>query len=221
MSAVHPIPTTEALSPAATAIAQDIFKAGKRLLDAGSLSPKGKGAFNAAVKLGSDSFVIGGLDAAIVVSYDGTLLEGEPDRSLQEVVSVYAAIFREKPAVNAAIHTHSPHLTAYAIAHKPFPIHYWSLAKRAGVHEIPLAEWAPRYAAEPVIDAIRANPKTPVVLLKNRGLFGWGEKGIDELSKLLNSLDEGAQITLWSQVLGGAQPLPTGALDTFLAAKKG
>ncbi len=88
-------------------------------------------------------------------------IAGPDDKSLREVIAVYKAIFEARPDVNAALHTHSPHLTAYAIAHKPFPIRYWSVAKRAGVNEIPLAEWAPRYSAEPILDVIRAHPKAP------------------------------------------------------------
>lgn len=211
------------LSGTAAAIARDIAAAGAYLKENGSLSTRGngRGAFNAAVPLGDGNFVIGGLSDALVVSPDGTLLEGEPNRGLQEVVEVYAAIFREKPDVNAAIHTHSPHLTAFAIAHRPFPLRYWSVAKRVGVEEIPLAEWAPRYAAGPVVDAVRANPDAPVVLLKNRGLFSWGKDGVVALAKLLHTIDEAAEITLWAEVAGGSRPLPEGAIATFQKTKKG
>jgi len=211
------------LSAEAAAIGKEIAAAGQYLQENGTLSTRGngRGAFNAAVRFGEDKLVIGGLAEALVVGYDGTLYEGEPNRGLQEVVEVYGAIFREKPEVDAAIHTHSPHLTAYAIAHKPFPLRYWSVAKRVGVDEIPLAEWAPRYAAEPVIEAIRKFPKTPVVLLKNRGLFSWGSEGVKALSRLLHTIDEAAEITLWADSLGGAQPLPPGAIETFQKTKKG
>lgn len=201
--------------------AADIAQAGRTLKDKGSLSTRGSGAFNAAVRIDATRFVIGSLKQSIVVGFDGQQISGPDDRSLREVIAVYKAIFEERPDVNAALHTHSPHLTAYAIAHKPFPIRYWSVAKRAGVNEIPLAEWAPRYSAEPVIDAIRKHPKAPAALLKNRGLFAWGSKGIEALGALIHNLDEAAEITLLSERIGGPQPLPQGAVEDYVATQAG
>jgi ribulose-5-phosphate 4-epimerase/fuculose-1-phosphate aldolase len=200
----------------------EIEEAGRLLKEWGSLSTRGKGAYNAAVRIpGEDKFVLGAFGSAIVVGLDGTHYEGEINRSLKEVIGVYSAIFRERADLNAALHTHSPYLTAHAIAHKPFEISYWSVAKRAGVETIPLGDWAPRYAPEPIVKSLREHPAAPAVLLRNRGLFTWGKSGIIEVAKLLNSLEEAAEIGVYAKLLGGAQPLPAGALDTFLASKKG
>ncbi|SFR88032.1 class II aldolase/adducin family protein [Sphingomonas jatrophae] len=204
-----------------TEAAEAIAAAGRDLKEKGSLSTRGPGAFNAAVRIDADRFVIGSLKQAIVVSSAGEQIGGPEDKSLREVISVYKAIFDERLDFDAALHTHSPHLTAYAIAHKPFPIRYWSVAKRAGVNEIPLAEWAPRYSSEPVIETLRRHPKTPAALLKNRGLFAWGSNGVAALAALIHSLDEAAEITLLSERIGGPQPLPEGAVEAFVAAKAG
>jgi len=218
MSNVATLPTNDEKVIAAAA---EIAEAGRDLKEKGSLSTRGPGAFNAAVRIDETRFVIGSLKQAIVVGFDGEQISGPDDRSLREVIAVYKAIFEERPDINAALHTHSPHLTAYAIAHKPFPIRYWSVAKRAGVNEIPLAEWAPRYSAEPVIDSIRRNPKAPATLLKNRGLFAWGSNGVSALAALIHNLDEAAEITLLSERIGGPQPLPEGAVEAFVASKAG
>lgn len=210
-----------AQAPDVLQAAADIQAAGRSLKEKGSLSTRGSGAFNAAVRLDANRFVIGSLKEAIVVDFDGQQIGGPDGRSLREVIGVYRAIFLERPDVNAALHTHSPHLTAFAIAHKPFPIRYWSVAKRAGTEEIPLAEWAPRYSPEPVIEAIRKHPKAPAALLKNRGLFAWGREGIAALGALIHSLDEAAEIQLLSERIGGAQPLPNGAVEAFVASKAG
>jgi ribulose-5-phosphate 4-epimerase/fuculose-1-phosphate aldolase len=87
------------------------------------------------------------------------------------------------------------------------------------VNEIPLAEWAPRYSAEPVIEVIRRYPDAPATLLKNRGLFAWGSKGVAALAALIDQLDEAAEITLLSERLGGPQPLPEDAVEQFVASK--
>jgi len=210
------------LSELALKLEAEIQAAGKVLLDFKTLSTRGKGAYNAGIRIpGEDKFVLGAFGKAGVVGLDGTVLEGELDRGLREVIGVYTAVFTERPDINAVLHTHSPYLTAHAIAHKPFRIQYWSLAKRAGVAEIPLSEWAPRYAPEPVINSLRANPDAPAVLLRNRGLFTWGKGTLLEVANLLNSLEEGAEIAVYSTLLGGGKDLPEGALDTFLQQRKG
>lgn len=221
MSNVATLPASSNLDEKIAAASAEIAEAGHDLKEKGSLSTRGPGAFNAAVRIDETHFVIGSLKQAIVVGFDGEQISGPDDRSLREVIAVYKAIFEERPDINAALHTHSPHLTAYAIAHKPFPIRYWSVAKRAGVNEIPLAEWAPRYSSEPVIDSIRKHPKAPATLLKNRGLFAWGSNGISALAALIHNLDEAAEITLLSERIGGPQPLPEGAVEAFVASKAG
>jgi L-ribulose-5-phosphate 4-epimerase len=221
MTTITAVRDAPALDEAIDAIAADIQNTGRSLKEKGSLSTRGSGAFNAAVRVDETRFVIGSLKQAIVVGFDGVQIAGPDDKSLREVIAVYKAIFEARPDVNAALHTHSPHLTAYAIAHKPFPIRYWSVAKRAGVNEIPLAEWAPRYSAEPILDVIRAHPRAPATLLKNRGMFAWGSDGVEALGALIHSLDEAAEITLLSERIGGPQPLPDGAVEAFVASKAG
>ena len=206
----------------ATLYAHQIEQAGKVLLDWGTLSTRGHGAYNAGIRIpGEDKFVLGAFGEAGLVGLDGTLHGGLLSRSLKEVIAVYTAVFSERPDINAVLHTHSPYLTAHAIAHKPFRIQYWALAKRAGVEEIPLSEWAPRYSADPVLKSLRAAPEAPAVLLRNRGLFAWGKGSLLELANLLNSLEEGAEIAVYAALLGGGQDLPTGALDTFLQQQQG
>jgi len=201
----------------------EITEAGRYLLEAGALAPHGRsGAFNGGIRVpGEDKFVLGGKSGAIEVSLDGVHLAGELTRGLKEIIALYSAVFRERPDLNAIIHTHSPNLTAYAIAHKPFPLRYWSVAKRVGVREIPLGDWAPRYSAEPVLQSLRAHPKAPAVLLRNRGLFTWGGKGILELAKQLASIEEAAEITLKAEILGGSQELPAGSIEDFATKQQG
>lgn len=221
-AAAAPVPLPELSTPFAKLARQEIEEAYRLLKDWGTLSTRGKGAFNAAIRVpGADQFVLGAAGSAVLVAFDGTHLEGPINKGLKEVIGVYSAIFRERADINAALHTHSPYLTAHAIAHKPFEIAYWSVAKRAGVETIPLGDWAPRYAPEPIIKSLREHPAAPAVLLRNRGLFTWGSNGLLEVAKLLNSIEEAAEIGVYAKILGGAQSLPAGALDTFLAQKRG
>lgn len=221
-AALDPNAPRPELSPASRQARDTIEEAGRLLKEWGSLSTRGKGAYNAAIRVpGEDKFVLGQFGAAVLVGFDGTHYEGEINKGLREVIGVYSAIFRERPDLDAALHTHSPYLLAHAIAHKDFEINYWSVAKRAGVERIPLGDWAPRYDPDPVVKSLRQHPAAPAVLLRNRGLFTWGSKGLLEVAKLLNSLEEAAEIGVYAKILGGAQSLPPGALDTFLAKRKG
>ena len=95
------------------------------------------------------------------------------------------------------------------------------LSIKFGVREIPLGDWAPRYSAEPVLQSLRAHPKAPAVLLRNRGLFTWGSKGILELAKQLASIEEAAEITLKAEILGGSQELPAGSIEDFATKQQG
>jgi L-ribulose-5-phosphate 4-epimerase len=200
---------------------RQIEQAGQVLLEWGSLSTRGQGAYNAGIRIpGQQAFVLGTFGEAAIVDFDGNV-EGELSRSLREVVAVYTAVFKERGDLQAVLHTHSPYLTAHAIAHKPFRIQYWSLAKRAGTEEIPLSAWAPRYAPEPVLESLRAHPDAPAVLLRNRGLFAWTPKTLLDRAQLLNGLEEGAEIAVYSALLGGGKDLPEGALDAFLQQRKG
>lgn len=229
--AVRPAPTAAPSTPAlprkelsdfAQRSRYEIEEAGRLLKEQRTLGTRGKGAYNAAIRVpGEDRFVLGQFGAAVLVGFDGTHYEGEINKGLREVIGVYSAIFRERPDINAALHTHSPYLTAHAIAHKPFEISYWSVAKKAGVETIPLGDWAPRYAPEPIVKSLREHPRAPAVLLRNRGLFAWGGQGLLEVARLLNSLEEAAEIGVYAKILGGAQPLPAGALDAFIAQRKG
>jgi L-ribulose-5-phosphate 4-epimerase len=217
----QPLPRAE-LSDFTQRARYEIEEAGRLLKEWGSLSTRGKGAYNAAIRLpGEDKFALGQFGATVLVGFDGTHYEGEINKGLREVIGVYSAIFQARPDLNAALHTHSPYLTAHAIAHRPFEICYWSVAKRAGVETIPLGDWAPRYSPDPVVKSLQQNPQAPAVLLRNRGLFTWGGQGLIEVAKLLNSLEEAAEIGVYAKLLGGAQSLPAGALDAFLSKKKG
>jgi ribulose-5-phosphate 4-epimerase/fuculose-1-phosphate aldolase len=217
-----PAPVPE-LSLFARVAQAEINAAGRHLHETGSLSLGLS--FNAAIRiLGEDRFVLGKFSprhasqpgAAIVVDFDGHQHEGPLDKGLREIIGVYAAIFRARPAVNAALHTHSPHITAFAVAHRPLPIIYGPLLRHTQ-STIPVADWAPRYAPEPVVAAIEAHPDAPAVLLANRGLLAWGEKGLEKLAAFVAALEESAAIAIRSEILGGAREFPPGA---FAATQK-
>ena len=79
--------------------------------------------------------------------------------------------------------------------------------------QIPVSEWGPRYASQPVIDLLRDDTTAPAVLLANHGPFAWSEKGVLGAARLLVALEDAAHLALLAEQLGGAQALPAGAAE--------
>jgi len=194
----------------------DINAAGRRLLEAGVLSP-GR-SFNAAVRVpGEQKFALGGFKPAdeelapvAIVGFDGTYYEGKFKDSHLELLEVYTAILVERPHVSAAIHTHSHHVEAFAISHRPIPIAYSPVLLAATDQPIPVTPWEPRYSAEPFKHAMRINPTAPAILVGNHGPFAWG-RDLDEVAGFIIALEEAARVILKAEILGGAKPFPPGA----------
>lgn len=150
-----------------------------------------------------------------VVTFSGDVVEGDVEPTNREIVSMHAAIYRERPDVQAVAHTHSPHVTSFALAHHPLPCRYEALLRFGVVEDIPVAEWGPRGSEASVryiIHAVHAHPGTPAVLLANHGLLAFG-KDIGTTAQLIVAMEEAAEITLGAVPIGGARPFPEGALE--------
>ena len=143
-----------------------------------------------------------------------SLRVGTLSANLQEVAALHVAILRERPQATSVIHTHSLYLTAHAIARRPLrPYSSGLLGLLREDHQIPVSEWGPRYASQPVIDLLRDDTTAPAVLLANHGPFAWSEKGVLGAARLLVALEDAAHLALLAEQLGGAQALPAGAAE--------
>jgi len=169
-------------------------------------------------KLVIASFNGAGHGVAGVVDFDLQGHTGTLTPSLKEVAALHIAILRERPAANAVIHTHSPYLTAWSIAGRALPVCYATLLGH-GTDDVPLAAWGARYAAEPVVDALRAHPNAYATLLANHGPFTWADSVIG-VARQLAFLEEAAYFTYLAEQLGGAQPLPEGAFEAVQLGRK-
>jgi ribulose-5-phosphate 4-epimerase/fuculose-1-phosphate aldolase len=205
-----------------TAARSAINEAGRFLLERGVLSA-GR-SFNAAVRLsGTRQAVIAGFrprassepNPAIVIDIDATSFEGSEVPRLREIAAAYAALFRERTDIASILHTHSPNLTAFAVAHRPLPIAYGTSLIKRTADPIPVAAWGPRYAAQPILDVVRAHPNAPALLLANRGVLAFSGESIEKLARFVVGLEESAWIAIQAQVLGGIQPFPRGAHEAM------
>ncbi|MGZ3672783.1 MAG: class II aldolase/adducin family protein, partial [Ktedonobacterales bacterium] len=150
-----------------------------------------------------------------VVTFGGAVVEGVVEPANREIISMHAAIYRERPDVQAVVHTHSPHVTSFALAHRPLPCRYEALLRFGVAEDIPLAQWGPRGSEESVryiIHTVHAHPGVPAVLLANHGLLAFGND-VRTTAQLIIAMEEAAEMTLGAEPLGGAQPFPEGALE--------
>lgn len=195
---------------------REVAEARHLLLDSQSLRPGAAG--NISLRLpGEQRLAIAAFNgpqvgAALLLDFDLGNPQGSLSDNLREVAALHAAIYRERPQANAIIHTHSPYLSAFAIARRPLPAYSNALLFAIGEDQaIPVANWGPRYSAEPVVAALREHPWTPAVLLANHGPFAWAEGGVLAATRLLVNLEETAYLSFLAEQLGGARTFPAGA----------
>lgn len=154
-----------------------------------------------------------------VVTFAGDGVEGGVEPTNREIISMHAAVYRERPDVQAVVHTHSPRVTCFALAHHPLPCRYEALLRFGVAEDIPVAKWGPRGSEESVryiLEALQAHPGVPAVLLANHGLLAFG-KDVGATAQLIVAMEEAAEMTLGAAPLGGAQPFPEGALEQVRA----
>ncbi len=199
-----------------------IVAAARLLFDAGVMSHSGHA--NMSVRLAEPEHMlitaqgtVKGLTAEqlSVVTFSGDAVEGVVDSTNREIISMHAAVYRERPDAQAVVHTHSPHVTSFALAHHPLPCRYEALLRFGVAEDIPVAQWGPRGSEESVryiVHALHTHPDAPAVLLANHGLLAFG-KDVGTTVRLIVAMEEAAEITLGAVPVGGAQPFPEGALE--------
>jgi hypothetical protein len=83
----------------------------------------------------------------------------------------------------------------------------WTLA---GV--IPIHTGEPRDLAAFILDELIARPQTPAVIDGNGGAVVWGTGGLLATLEYLQLVEEGAQVQVLAQALGGSLPVGPGVL---------
>jgi len=223
MSVVTPleslnVPRKE-LSQSAARVRLEISEAGRLIHDAASLSI-GRG-YVGAVRFGdNNAFVAGGFtprttavlpSAAVYNVVTAQLTEGEPAAIIKGIAPVIAALLAARADIQSVIYTQSPNLTAFAVARRSLPVVYGFPLLRRTPHDIPVTRGQRHLDGAAVLEALARNPKSPAVLLANRGVLVFGSEPLAALSRVVISLEEAAGITINAVTLGGAQPFPATA----------
>jgi L-fuculose-phosphate aldolase len=201
---------------------EQLVQAAQRLHQAGVLSHSGHG--NMSVRLPKPGLLLltsvshlTGLmpEQAVVVTFDGDLVEGTLDPTTREIIGMHSCVYRERTNVHAVIHTHSPRATSFALAHQPLPCVYEAFLRFGIVEDIPVADWAPRGSAkavEYIVEQLRAHTTAPALLLANHGILAFS-RDPQATAQLIILMEEAAQLTLDARALGGEKPFPPGALE--------
>ncbi len=159
-------------------------------------------------------------DQLALVNLDGQVLQGTLGPENAEIVSMHAAIYRERPDVGAVIHTHSPAATAFALAHQPLPCRAEALLRFGQAEPVPVVPWGPRgsdVSVRGIAEALQAHPSTSALLLANHGLLAFAADPA-ATAHLLVAIEDSAAAELAAAAIGGAVDFPQGALESVRAS---
>jgi len=140
-----------------------------------------------------------------VTGLDGTAYKGRPNGR-------YLKVFNANPTVTSLSHVHSPSLGAWAQTHRTLPISYVPVQRFHLAREIPVYIDRRQDEAEFINEKLAENPFTPAIIEANGGATVWGWKGLRDLAEFILLLEEGAQIQIAAQALGGSRTYGPGVL---------
>ncbi|MGE4303672.1 MAG: class II aldolase/adducin family protein [Novosphingobium sp.] len=124
----------------------------------------------------------------------------------------YNRIFQQYPDITTVSHVHTRSLGAWAQTHRSFPFHYVPVQRFQLVRELPVyidrrqPEWAF------ILETLEKAPRTPGIIEANGGATVWGRQGLRQLAEFIVILDEGADIQIRADAIGGSRPFGPGVL---------
>jgi L-ribulose-5-phosphate 4-epimerase len=108
----------------------------------------------------------------VILDLGGKIIEGNLKPSSDTASHLY--LYRHRPDVNGVVHTHSPYATAFAALGKPIPVYLTAIADEFG-GPIPCGGFALIGGEEIGKVVVESIGNSPVVLLKNHGVFTLGK----------------------------------------------
>lgn len=129
---------------------------------------------------------------------------GDDTHGLERVLDAH-------PELTTIAYVRSPHLVAWAQTGKDLPIRYVPVQRWTLARVLP-ARPADRSLVDFIEQALIADPHTPAVLDTGEGAVVWGPKGILGTLEYLQLVEEGAQLQILAQALGGSKPVGPGVL---------
>ena len=140
----------------------------------------------------------------VVVDLYGNVIEGDKKPSSDTASHLY--IYRHRSDVNSIIHTHSNYATAFAALGQPIPVYLTAQCDEIG-GPIPCGRFATVGGEEIGQAALDAIGDSPVVLLKNHGVFAIGPNG-EEALKASIMIEDIARTVWLAKTIGEPEEIP-------------
>lgn len=132
-------------------------------------------------------------------------------------LAMHLRIYALRPDVNAVVHAHPPVATGFAAAR--VALKECVLPEViVGLGRVPIAPYATPGTPDLPRSLDALIPDHDAYLLENHGVVAVGEDP-DAAHGRLETVEQAARILLVARLLGGANPLPPGAVEELLAAR--
>ncbi|HGM5580508.1 TPA: class II aldolase/adducin family protein [Pseudomonas putida] len=145
---------------------------------------------------------------ASVSDFAGNVVRGKAKGGLGR----YTKLFQSHADVTTVSHVHSPYLGAWAQTHRTLPFHYVPVQRYQLARELPVYIDRRQAEVDFILDKIAENPFNLAILEANGGATVWGKQGLRATAEFILLLEEGAQIQLLADALGGSRPYGPGVL---------
>lgn len=144
-----------------------------------------------------------------VVGFDGTVHLGDANAArgfgFQRVLAAH-------PDLTTVIHVHSPYLGAWSQSHRPLPIRYVPVQRDTLAREIPTYIDRRGSQVDFILERLTEEIPPPAILEANGGATVWGRRGFLATVEYIVLLEEGAQLQILAESLGGSQEYGPGVL---------
>ena len=124
----------------------------------------------------------------------------------------YTKLFQEHADIPTVSHVHSPYLGAWAQTQRTLPFHYVPVQRYQLARELPVYIDRRQQEVDFILDKIAENPFNLAILEANGGSTVWGKQGLRATAEFILLLEEGAQLQLLADALGGSRPYGPGVL---------
>jgi len=144
----------------------------------------------------------------VVTDFDGNVYLGQGNGGAGR----YTKLFQEHAEVTTISHVHSPSLGAWAQTHRTLPIRYVPVQRFKLIREIPIYIDRRQQEVDFILDRLRENTHHTAILEANGGATVWGTKGLRNTAEFILLLEEGAQIQIAAEAIGGSRDFGPGVL---------
>jgi ribulose-5-phosphate 4-epimerase/fuculose-1-phosphate aldolase len=144
---------------------------------------------------------------ADIFTLDGTVLQGKGLGATR-----FLSIFNAHPDITSLSHVHTPNLGAWSQTHRSLPFTYVPVQRFQLARELPIYIDRRQDEDQFILEVLNKNPRTPAILEANGGATAWGWDGLRKLAEFILLLEEGADIAIRAEAIGGSRDFGPGVL---------